>query len=82
MEQRAITKLRMNYLQDILSYVQVLGSSISYTYLEVEQFTCNQINLEWDAMYFEDFALSDTTKQHSRTVSSVTDVFGYVGGVQ
>ena len=33
-------------------------------------------------MYEEYFEMSDTTMEHSRAIYSVSDVFGYVGGVQ
>ena len=66
--QKALSVMRMHYIQDIISYIQVLGQSTSYTFLELEQFTINQVNMEWEFLYVEYFVFSETVKQHSRTV--------------
>ena len=88
---KGVSLLRMNYLTDITSLIQIFGSQKEYTFLEFESLNLNQVQ-HYDSIpdddakngnliYKEYFYLSDTIKMNSRTVTGVIDVLKRVGGV-
>jgi hypothetical protein len=75
--------LRRVELTDVTSLIQLFGSQTVYTWFDVGMFLATKIkNFEDKGLLYEEWITIDTNQDSiQRTVMSIWDLFGYVGGI-